>query len=973
VTAGVERRAGGVGGPRRPDAAWAPRRACRPGGGGVRRRARRAGGVAACIAAGAAFSMVIPVAAAPAAVKIGPPGETPSAGAGSSGRAVPDGSAIQDVAGRSAASPEVEALLREGRYGDAILLLEEALEQTPDALAPLLFLAELLLETGAYERAEALLREGAAAHPRSARIPLLLGRTLARTGRPVAAEAAFGEAEEKGGADGLLGELHRGELLLAAGRRDEAFGIFDAFIDVYNRSPSLGSRELQAVATAVRHLGVADPALFQDALRAYDEAVAADPGNLEAHLGTGELFLDRFNAPDARKAFRRVLDVRPAHPEALLGLARVAAFEGSTEAVGRLEEALGTNPRLVPALVLRARLHLAAEDVASAEADLDRALRVDPYSPEARAVAAGLHLVRGDREAYRSLEREALERNPRDGAFFETVAELAGRARLYSDAVAMADRGVRADSLGWGVLTARGLNRLRTGAVPEGRADLERAFEGDPFNVRVKNTLDLLDVMEGFESWEGRRVVLHLDPEDGEALAIHMLEVADRSWEELSARYGHHPPSPIRIEAFRRRADFSVRTVGITGLGALGVAFGSVLAMESPAARGIEGFHWASVLWHEMAHAVHLSITEHRVPRWFTEGLAVHEERRAGEGWGGRPSLSFLTAYRAERLRPPSELSQAFVRPRYPEEVGYSYVLGSLVAEWIEEAWGFEAILGILEGFLQGRSTAEALRSELGLGEEAMDAAFDAWFRDRYAGPLAAAAASEAGRERPAAEGRGAAWLRSRVQADPADVEAHLALGRLHLEEGRPGEAIPHLETARALFPGNPDPSGPNRLLARAHRERGSDAAALAALEAHLRAAGGDYGAWLEAADLRERAGDPEGAARALEGAVLVYPYDIQVLERLAGHHGEVGRHEREVRARRAVLALGPVDRPGALHRLGEAQLAAGDLAAARRSALAALELAPRFGEAQELLLRVVEAEARGERDGEGSLPEAER
>ena len=43
--------------------------------------------------------------------------------------------------------------------------------------------------------------------------------------------------------------------------------------------------------------------------------------------------------------------------------------------------------------------------------------------------------------------------------------------------------------------------------------------------------------------------------------------------------------TPIRLELFPRHADFSVRTVGLAGLGALGVSVGSLLAMDSPAAR----------------------------------------------------------------------------------------------------------------------------------------------------------------------------------------------------------------------------------------------------------------------------------------------------------------------------------------------------------------------------------------------------
>ena len=70
-------------------------------------------------------------------------------------------------------------------------------------------------------------------------------------------------------------------------------------------------------------------------------------------------------------------------------------------------------------------------------------------------------------------------------------------------------------------------------------------------------------------------------------------------------------------------ADFAVRTVGLPGLGALGVTFGTVVAMDSPSGRKPGSFNWATTLWHEMDHVFVLTATHNRVPRWFAEGLAV--------------------------------------------------------------------------------------------------------------------------------------------------------------------------------------------------------------------------------------------------------------------------------------------------------------------------------------------------------------
>jgi uncharacterized membrane-anchored protein len=68
------------------------------------------------------------------------------------------------------------------------------------------------------------------------------------------------------------------------------------------------------------------------------------------------------------------------------------------------------------------------------------------------------------------------------------------------------------------------------------------------------------------------------------------------------------------------------------------------------------------------------------------------------------------------------------------------------------------------------------------------------------------------------------------------------------------------------------------------------------------------------------------------------------------------------VRERTAVLALDPVDRSEALYRLARAQFDARDFAAARKSVLAALEIAPGFERAQSLLLEIRRSATGGSR-----------
>src|SRR6185503_18134860 len=124
------------------------------------------------------------------------------------------------------------------------------------------------------------------------------------------------------------------------------------------------------------------------------------------------------------------------------------------------------------------------------------------------------------------------------------------------------------------------------------------------------------------------------DRKESALLSIYGSALAEEAYDSLAARYGYKPATPVRVEVYNSHADFSVRTVGLAGLGALGVSFGNVVAMDSPSAREGGEFNWGSTLWHELAHVFTLGMTAHRVPRWLSEGLSVVEERRARRTWG---------------------------------------------------------------------------------------------------------------------------------------------------------------------------------------------------------------------------------------------------------------------------------------------------------------------------------------------------
>ena len=869
--------------------------------------------------------------------------------------------AILPIATVRSAAQEADgfAALRAGRYDEAVPALRAA-ARDGDAAA-LSGWVTALRETGDYEGAVEAAENGAERGVRGARA--LLGAALMDVGRIAEARTVLEEGAGEGGAAGAAARVELGILLYRYGDRERARDLFDGFIDYYNTAASLSAAELTAVGRALSHLSRWDYEYAHDALRALDEAVAAGPLDHAARLATAELFLERYDAREAAAAFGEILAENPSHAAARLGLARVARLEGGGNPEADIEVALETNPNLARARTLLARIRLMEGNRSEALEQVDRVLEVNGSDLEALGTRAAILYLGHDEAAYESAMEQvrALAATPTRPLLL--LAELAADHRKYAEALEFAREATGVDPGSWSAWGLMGLNQVRLGQVDAGRVNLERAFAGDPFNLWFKNTLDLLDTFAEYRVVQTPHFDLVLHESEADLLAPYMEPVAERAYAEMARRYGDAPEGRIRVEVYPRHADFSVRTVGLVGIGALGVSFGPALAIDSPAARGRGDFNWASTLWHEIAHSFHLALSDHEVPRWFSEGLAVHDQRKAGAGWGHQPGVGFIRSLASGEMRPVSELDRGFSSPRHPGEVIESYYQASLVFEVIEERHGFPAIVEMLRAYRDGASNEAAFERALGVRLEDFDREFDDFLQDRFAAALASVG-GESGP--PAAMTQlGAppdiATLEAEVASNPRRFGPRMALGTALFRDDRLAEAAEHFEVALELFPRYGGPDGAHWYLGRIRQEEGDAAAATRHYRALLSVNESHYDARLALAEVLQGAGDDAAAAEALRDLAHIHPYEIEDHERLAALMEAVGDLEGAVLERRAVLALDPVDRATAHFQLARILHLAGDRAAARSAVLAALEIAPNYEAALDLLL-----ELRREGPGQG-------
>jgi len=327
-----------------------------------------------------------------------------------------------------------------------------------------------------------------------------------------------------------------------------------------------------------------------------------------------------------------------------------------------------------------------------------------------------------------------------------------------------------------------------------------------------------------------------------------------------------------------------------------------------------------------MSHVFILKATRHRVPRWFTEGLAVHEETEVSPEWGDSITPDIIVALRDHKLLPVADLDRGFIHPEYETQVLVSYFEAGRMCDYIQQHWGAQKLLDLVQQFAIPRSTPEAIRTVLGMAPEDFDKQFQAWL---YQDTAALVAGFDA-------------WHKQ--------LEGLVAASRARRHE----EVLAHAEAVIALYPDYVYEGNAYQLLAEAALAQGKAAIAAAALSRYVQHRGREPLALEQLAKLQQDAGDKPAAIATLRRINLIDPvFDSDSHRRL----GDLLMQTNDAAAARrefaAVLALHPLDKAQANYDLARACHGAGDADCAMNAVLAALEVAPDFRPAQKLLLEL--------------------
>jgi len=868
-------------------------------------------------------------------------------------------------------SEEGLAALRSGEYEQAREYFLSALGNQLEREQSQAGLLETLRLTGEYREAAKQATAFLASRNDSPVLYLERGRALAAVGEYRAAEEDLRQAVKL--ADSLketardirMQATQQLALLLEdLGRKREAQPLWESLLDVYRKGGVIEARELGNIAVAAWHQGYIEDAkdIFLDATDLNEPAEVP----LEALINFGHLFLEKYNATDAIGAFRDCLDINEKHPDALLGIALAKKYESNAEVEAYARMALQVNPNLVPAINVLAELRMDEENYEGAINEVRRAFAINPADLESLSLEAVYYLVSGKTEDFTACEKKVLAINPNYGRFYYTLAENMISLRKYQEAVDFNRKAVALDPQLWEAWASLGMNLTRVGDLAGGREAIQKAFDGDPYNVWAYNSLDLLDQMDQFKITRSEHFIYRTSAEDESALSQHAMKLAEEAYDKLTERYGFVPQGPIEIEVFPDHEGFAVRTLGLPGLGALGVCFGKVVAIDSPRARSIGTFNWGSTLWHEFTHVITVQMTNHNIPRWYSEGLSVYEEQRARPGWGDDLTAAFVKAYKEGKLLKVSELNGGMMRPKNPGQIALSYYQAALVCELIEEKFGFDKIRQSLLLFAANERPEEVFKKVFGWDMAAFDAEY-ARFLDARLKTIASRldfslftpVEREKGEEpsdvdRPLlSNGLDEQALSALLSKNPDNFFANLEMGLLLFDRKANREAEAYLKQSTQLFPEFTEEGYPYKALAEIYMQEDRQDDALAQFLGWSRYDENSPQPLVRAAEIYSKRKDAASATRELELSLYINPYDTAVLTSLGEEAMESSSWQEAIAAYQALIGLNSTDPAGAHYGLACALLGANRPKEARKEVLRSLEIAPTFAKAQELLLKL--------------------
>ena len=589
-----------------------------------------------------------------------------------------------------------------------------------------------------------------------------------------------------------LAKLVRGDCLTELGKLKEADEEYRWCVRYYNRAQPTTAADLLVVGR-----GSAQYARWHSVSQVFKfvvntlcpDALKDDPNCWQAYWLSGSLLLEKYNREDALPELQQALKINPRAPDVLATLGE-AAFQklDLTEAATFAERALAVNPQHIAALNLQADLAVRDGDAPKALAALKKSLEANPHEQRTMARMASVYLMvdgappdKELTEVLTHLDNVSQIQLPKPSRFSQTLIDLAkhnphpgyglqvlgddlqGRLKFELSEkfyrAAMASMPLYAEPK-----TALGLLYMRIGKTDEARKILDKAFDADPFHVRVANMRKVIKLLDGYATISTDHFVVRIDSQADKLLGKYMSEYLEEIYPQLTQKFGYEPPTRTQFEIFNKSKGlsahqwFSARMTGLPWIQTIGASTGWIVALASPTSNE-KGFNWAKVVKHEFVHIVTLQQTQFNCPHWFTEALAVLSEES--------PRPDVWTKLLIERV-PKGELMNldninlGFQRPQTPLDWQMAYCQSHLYASYLIDKHGPDSLQKLLNAYREGLSTSKAIEKVCGQSQAEFEKGYVAYVKDLTSKLQTLDTEPKASVKE----------LRKKVEGDPADAQA---------------------------------------------------------------------------------------------------------------------------------------------------------------------------------------------------------
>jgi len=354
------------------------------------------------------------------------------------------------------------------------------------------------------------------------------------------------------------------------------------------------------------------------------------------------------------------------------------------------------------------------------------------------------------------------------------------------------------------------------------------------------------------------------------------------------------------------------------------------------------------VLWHEFCHVVTLNDTRNRMPRWLSEGISVYEERQADPAWGQSMNLAYRDLILGGKLTPLGEISGAFMEPKNGEALQFAYYESSLTVEFIVQKFGLETLKQILVDLRDGQETYHAIAARTVPLKE-LEKQFAAFVHGQ-AENLAPGVDLE---KPPDAEAEKKTW----EKLHPNNYYVRMHAAEEMIQAKRWAEARTALQSLAASYAGEHRADNPLWLEAVAERNLNDTNAEWLTLNKFAQRESDFVDLYVRLIELAGVRKDWPDEAKFAERLLQINPLIAAPYRALAEAGIGADNKDEAIGAYRKVLLLDPPDPVEThfqlarlLHERGGAE------SEAKRQVLQALEDAPRYLEAQRLLLELESA-----------------